>query len=844
MPQAVEARAAQAKEELATLAAAFSRYDGEGKGALNVEDIRKALEDLAMPAGEVDVHQLFEQLDENKDGTIELTEWLDKMPKGAKLRILEKSASDGDYVQFRIPDMKIVYTYTDEAPMLATYSLLPLFRSFCRLGNVKMVKKDISLAARILANFPDSLTPEQRVDDDLDYLGRLATNPAANIIKLPNISASVPQLEAAIHELQEKGFAVPNYPDHPHNAKEADIKARYAKVLGSAVNPVLREGNSDRRVAKPVKEYAKKNPHKVGEWAPTSKSHVAYMTDGDFFGSEQSAIMDSECSVRIELVTEKDTQILKAKTYLLPGEIIDASVMCVSRLRRFYEEQMQTCDKDTLFSLHLKATMMKVSDPVMFGHCVTVFFKKAFEKHKALFAELDIEPTNGLGDVYMKIEGHPKQAEVEADIAACYAERPNLAYVDSRKGITNLHVPSDVIVDASMAAAIRDSGRMWTKEDTLCDAKFVIPDRCYATQYQAIIEDFKANGKLDPRTCGAVSNVGLMAAKAEEYGSHNKTFILEESGTVQVVDRESGNVIFSHKVNEGDIWRMCQTKDIPIQDWVKLAVVRARNSNTPCIFWLTEERAHDKNMISKVNKYLEPLDTSGLDIQILPPCQAMKATLARSRQGLDTISATGNVLRDYLTDMFPILELGTSAKMLSIVPLLAGGGMYETGAGGSAPKHVQQFLKEGHLRWDSLGEFLAMAVSLEDIATKTLNPDARILAETLNNATGKVMNGNKSPKRSVMELDNRGSHYYLALYWAEELSGQTQSPALASRFSKVAAQLKANEAKIVGELIAAEGKPANIGGYYFPDPFLAAQAMRPSPTFNSILDATLASSGW
>mmetsp|Transcript_74436 Transcript_74436/g.193449 ORF Transcript_74436/g.193449 Transcript_74436/m.193449 type:complete len:895 (+) Transcript_74436:101-2785(+) len=842
--EVIEARAAAAKQELAILAQAFARYDGDGSGALNPEELQSALEDLELPAGEFDVHQLFAELDDNKDGTVELTEWLDKLPKGTKLRIVEKANRDGDFVKFSIPDMKIVYTYTDEAPMLATYSLLPVLRAFCRMGNVKILKKDISLAGRILANFPDALSLEQRIEDDLDWMGKLAKNPAANMIKLPNISASVPQLTAAIKELQAKGYPVPDYPTDPKTDEELDVQARYAKVLGSAVNPVLREGNSDRRAAKPVKEYARKHPHKVGAWGPESKSHVAHMTDGDFFSSEQSAVMDKLCSVRIELVTPEGTQVLKAKTSLLPGEIIDASVMRVEPLREFYEQQLQSCDKDVLWSLHLKATMMKVSDPVLFGHAVKVFYKSAFAKHGALFAELGVNPNNGLGDVYAKIQGHPKQAEVEADIMACYDERPQLAYVDSRKGITNLHVPSDVIVDASMAAAVRDSGRMWTKDDTLCDAKFVIPDRCYAGIYDAIVNDCRTHGELNPATSGHTSNVGLMAAKAEEYGSHDKTFEIPADGKVQVVLRKQGTVLFTHDVSQGDVWRMCQTKDAPIRDWVKLAVVRARSSGAPAIFWLTEERAHDRNMIAKVKEYLEFHDTTGLDIRILPPEEAMKETLKRARQGLDTISVTGNVLRDYLTDLFPILELGTSAKMLSVVPLLAGGGMYETGAGGSAPKHVQQFVKEGHLRWDSLGEFLAMAVALEDLSVKADNPDAKILGTTLNEAVGKLMNAGKSPSRKVMQLDNRGSHFYLALYWAEALANQTDSPSLANKFSAVSGQLKASEARILGELISAEGKPVDVGGYYAPDPFLTSQAMRPSATFNSIIDALLAASGW
>jgi len=839
----IDARAQATKRELAILAEAFSRYDGDRSGALCADELQKALQDLDLPAGEADVHKLFGQLDYNKDGTVELAEWLDNLPKGTKLRILDKVTQDGHYVQFTVPDMKIAYTHTDEAPMLATYSLLPVLRAFCGMGNVEIQKKDISVAARILSYFPDVLTPAQRVEDDLDVLGKLAKSPAANIIKLPNISASVPQLTAAIAELQAQGFKLPDYPFNPKTEEERDIAARYAKVLGSAVNPVLREGNSDRRCAAPVKAYAQKNPHKVGAWKPDSKSHVAHMTSGDFFESEVSAVMDKVCSVRIELEHAGGTTVLKPKTPLLAGEVIDASVLRTQALREFYEQQLQSVPDGVLFSLHLKATMMKVSDPVMFGHCVEVFYKSVFEKHAALFQELGVNSKNGLGDVYAKLKGHPKQAEVEADIMACYKERPPLAYVDSRKGITNLHVPSDVIVDASMAAAIRDSGRMWTIDDKLCDAKFVIPDRCYAGIYDACIEDFKQHGALDVATCGHTSNVGLMAAKAEEYGSHDKTFIIPADGTVKVVLRGDDSVVFTHEVKTGDIWRMCQTKDSPIQDWVKLAVVRARSSGAPAIFWLSEHRGHDRNMIKKVEQYLAQHDTEGLDIRILDPPEAMRQTLARARQGQDTISVTGNVLRDYLTDLFPILELGTSAKMLSIVPLLAGGGMYETGAGGSAPKHVQQFVKEGHLRWDSLGEFLATAVSLEDLAGKTRNASAAVLASTLNQAVGDLLTKGKSPKRSVMELDNRGSHFYLALFWAKALAEQTESPELASKFQAVAAQLKASEAKILGELIAAEGRPVDIGGYYRPDPFLASQAMRPSATFNSIIEALQAVSG-
>mmetsp|Transcript_96588 Transcript_96588/g.191448 ORF Transcript_96588/g.191448 Transcript_96588/m.191448 type:complete len:884 (-) Transcript_96588:187-2838(-) len=842
---AVEQRAQAAKRELVILAQAFERYDGDGRGALDAADLQRALQELALPAGEVDVQDLFAALDTNKDGTIELTEWMDQLPAGTKIRILDRFDETGDYVQFSIPDVKIVYTHTDEAPMLATYSLLPVLRAFTRVAGVKIMKKDISVAARIKAAFPDRLTARQRVEDDLSELGALAKVPAANIIKLPNISASVPQLLEAIKELQLQGYAVPDYPANPQNDDEEDVKARYSRVLGSAVNPVLREGNSDRRVAQPVKAYAQAHPHKIGHWSAKSKSHVAHMKGGDFYETEVSAVMKEACSVRVELVTASgEVNVLKPRTPLLEGEIIDASVMRVAKLREFYEHEMQATEPDELFSLHLKATMMKVSDPIMFGHAVTVFFKKAFEKHAELFKELGVNPNNGLGDVYAKISGHAKQAEVEADVTACYAERPALAYVDSRRGITNLHVPSDVIIDASMAAAIRDSGCMWTKDDTLRDSKFVIPDRCYATIYDAIIKDCKKNGAFDVSKMGATANVGLMAAKAEEYGSHDKTFEIPADGKVKVVNRDTGAVIFSHEVAAGDIWRMCQTKDSPIQDWVKLAVVRARATGVPAIFWLSSERAHDQQIIAKVQEYLKLHDTTGLDIRILAPEDAMKATLERARAGLDTISVTGNVLRDYLTDLFPILELGTSAKMLSIVPLLAGGSMFETGAGGSAPKHVQQLQKDGHLRWDSLGEFLAMAEALEDLSRKTRNPEAMVLADTLNSAVGNILNKGKSPKRKVMELDNRGSHFYLALYWSKALASQNNSTFLQERFKPVAAQLAASEAKIIGELISVEGKPADLGGYHYPDPFLVSQVMRPSATFNSIIDALLASSGW
>eukprot|EP00392_Amoebophrya_sp_AT5.2_P000628 g629.t1 len=859
----IEKRAEAAKKELATLAQWFARYDGEGTGALNSTQLQQALKDLELPAGELDVAELFKQLDANNDGTIELAEWLDNLPKGTRISILDQEKNkSGGWVQFTMPEVKVMYTQTDEAPMLATFSLLPILRAYCRHGGVKIMKRDISVAARIKATFPDYLQPDQRVEDELALLGDLAKTPAANIVKLPNVSASVPQLLGAIQELQEKGYSVPDYPANP----EEDIKSRYAKVLGSAVNPVLREGNSDRRVAKPVKDFARKNPHKVGKWTPDSKSHVHSMKDGDFFSSEKSFVNGSDPdSVQIVLEgADGSTTVLKNKTSLLPNEIIDSSRMSVQNLNEMIEESLNSTEPGTIWSLHLKATMMKISDPIMFGHAVKVYYKDVFAKHgDLLFNELKVNVNNGLGDVYAKIAGHPKEAEIKADIDAVYQKRPEIAYVDSHKGITNLHVPSDVIVDASMAAAVRDSGRMWDKDDKLVDSKFVIPDRSYAGIYQAIIDDCKANGELDVTKVGATSNVGLMAAKAEEYGSHDKTFEIPHAGKVKVILKSTKETVFEHDVNQGDIWRMCQTKNEPIQDygetrcspltftiwshhkgWVKLAVNRAKASGATAIFWLDEHRAHDANVIAKVEEYLKLHDTEGLDLRIMAPALAMKETLKIAREGKDVITVTGNVLRDYLTDLFPILELGTSAKMLSIVPLLAGGGMFETGAGGSAPKHVQQFLKEGHLRWDSLGEFLAMGVAIEDLGQKTENKEAVVLAQSLNTAVGKLLDLNKSPKRTVMQLDNRGSHFYIALYWAEALANQNESAHLRDRFTSVYAQLRDNEARILGELLAVEGKQTDVGGYWHPDPFLASQAMRPSPTFNSIIDATLAASGF
>jgi isocitrate dehydrogenase len=733
---------------------------------------------------------------------------------------------------------KIVYTMTDEAPALATHSLLPIIRAFTATSGIEFEPKDISLAGRIIANFPENLTASQKQGDALAELGELAKAPEANIIKLPNISASLPQLTAAIKELQDHGYNVPDFPEDPKNDAEKAIKARYAKVLGSAVNPVLREGNSDRRVAAPVKEYARKNPHSMGAWTADSKTHVASMTSGDFYASERSHVMQQAGDVRIELVSaDGETTVLKEKTSLQVGEVIDAAVLNCRVLREFVAREIDDAmAKGVLLSLHLKATMMKVSDPIIFGHAVEVFFKDVYEKYAAKFRELGIEPNNGLGDVYAKIANLPEaeQTAIKADIEAVYKVRPQLAMVDSGKGITNLHVPSDVIIDASMPAAIRSSGRMWGPDGKLHDMKAIIPDRCYAGVYQETINFCKANGAFDVTTMGNVANVGLMAQKAEEYGSHDKTFEIPTAGTVRVVDA-TGTALLEHSVEQGDIWRMCQTKDAPIRDWVKLAVNRARATGSPAIFWLDEKRAHDANLIKKVNEYLPEHDTNGLDIRILSPVEATRLSCQRCKAGLDTISVTGNVLRDYLTDLFPILELGTSAKMLSIVPLLAGGGLFETGAGGSAPKHVQQFLEEGHLRWDSLGEFLALAVSLEDLGTKTGDSKALVLAETLNAATGKFLDNDKSPSRSVNELDNRGSHFYLALYWAEALAAQTKDVELQRQFAPLAKLLAENETQIVDELNAAQGSPVDIGGYYHPDAKKTEAAMRPSATLNDAL---------
>ncbi len=738
------------------------------------------------------------------------------------------------------PSAKIIYTITDEAPALATYAFLPIIQTFTEPANVEVETSDISLAGRIIANFPEKLTESQRQPDALTELGELAKTPEANIIKLPNISASIPQLTEAIEELQAHGYNIPDYPEDPKSEAEKAIKTRYAKVLGSAVNPVLREGNSDRRVAAPVKEYARQNPHRMGAWSADSKSHVSHMDDGDFYGSEQSVVLKEAGNVKIEFVgTDGTSTVLKAKTPVLAGEVIDASVMHVQALREFYATQIADAKaQDVLLSLHVKATMMKVSDPVIFGHAVTVFFKDVFEKYGDLFAEIGVDPDNGLGDVYAKIQSLPaeQQEAIKADIQATYAKQPELAMVNSDKGITNLHVPSDVIVDASMAAAIRDSGKMWGPDGKLQETKFMIPDRSYAQMYQVVFDFCKANGAFDPTTMGNVANVGLMAQKAEEYGSHDKTFEMSAAGTVRVVD-DAGKTLMEHSVAAGDIWRMCQTKDLPIQDWVKLAVDRAKATGSPSIFWLDKQRAHDANLIQKVEQYLAAYDTSGLDIQIMSPVDAMRYTLERAKAGKDTISVTGNVLRDYLTDLFPILELNTSAKMLSIVPLLAGGGLFETGAGGSAPKHVEQFVDEGHLRWDSVGEYLALAVSLEDLGRKTGNAKALVLADALNQATGQYLINRKAPSRRVKELDNRGSHFYLTLFWAEALANQDKDADLKAKFAPLAQALHENEAKIVNELNGAQGHAVDIGGYYQPDGTKASEAMRPSPTFNTILAA-------
>ena len=733
----------------------------------------------------------------------------------------------------------IIYTKTDEAPALATYSFLPIVEAFCKAAGIRIETRDISLAGRIIASFPDYLSADQQIADALAELGEMAKTPDANIIKLPNISASIPQLKATIKELQAAGLALPDYPDEPANDKEKDAKARYDKIKGSAVNPVLREGNSDRRAPAPVKEYARNNPHSMGEWSADSKSHVASMTEGDFYGSEQSTTLDKADDVKITFTAKSgETTVLKASTPVLAGEVIDASVMSQSALAAFLNKEIAAAKKEgVLLSVHLKATMMKVSDPIIFGQAVKVFFAPLFEKFGDTLDEIGFDPNNGLGALYGRLDSLSAdvKADIEATIADCYAQGPDIAMVDSDKGITNLHVPSDVIIDASMPACIRSSGKMWNADGKLADTKAIIPDRCYSGVYQETIDFCKKHGAFDPTTMGSVSNVGLMAQKAEEYGSHDKTFQITEAGTVKVSD-QAGNVLLEHEVNEGDIWRMCQAKDAPIQDWVKLAVTRARATGLPAVFWLNEERAHDRQIIAKVNKYLPDHDTSGLEIHIMSPVEATRFSLERIKEGLDTISVTGNVLRDYLTDLFPILEVGTSAKMLSIVPLMNGGGLFETGAGGSAPKHVQQLLEQNYLRWDSLGEFLALAASLEHLAVTQGNDKSQVLADTLDQATSKLLKNNKSPSRKLGSLDNRGSHFYIALYWAQGLAAQTKDSELSAQFEALAKALNDKEDAIVAELNGAQGNPADAGGYYLFNDELASAIMRPSATLNKLID--------
>lgn len=735
----------------------------------------------------------------------------------------------------------IIWTWTDEAPALATLSFLPIVQAFLKSTGIGVETWDISLAGRILANFPEYLTEEQRIPDYLTQMGALTLLPEANIIKLPNISASVPQLTDAIRELQAKGYKVPDYPENPKTDAEREIHAKYSKVLGSAVNPVIRQGNADRRSPISVKEYARRHPIKMGAWRPDSRTHVAHMAGGDFYESERSLTMTEQAHARYEFVAADGTvQTLKEHMPLSEGAILDTSVMNVRALRSFYAEQIEDARRQgVLLSLHLKATMMKVSDPVLFGHAVSVYFSAVFEKHADTFRELGVNPDNGVGDLYAKIQSLPeaKRKEIEADINAVYAERPSLAMVDSDKGITNLHYPNLVIIDASMPAMIRDSGCMWGPDGKLHDTKAMLPDRCYATLYKAIVEDCKKHGAFDQTTMGSVPNVGLMAQEAEEYGSHDKTFIAAGAGVIRVVNEQSGRTLLEQKVEAGDIFRSCRTTDAAIRDWVKLAVRRARLTNTPAVFWLDANRAHDREVIRKVEVYLKENDTSGLDIRILDPVAAMNFSLERIRKGLDTISVGGNVIRDYLTDLFPILEIGTSGKVWSIVPLLAGGGLFETGAGGSAPKHVQQFQKEGYLRWDSLGEFLGLEASLEHLGTTFKNEQAMLLAETLDQAIGKLLDNNKSPARKVGEIDNRGSHFYIALYWAEALAAQTKDRAMQERFAGVAQQLRDNEATINAELLGAQRKSVDMGGYYFPDLAKTSAAMRPSPTLNAIIDA-------
>ena len=736
-------------------------------------------------------------------------------------------------------EQKIIYTETDEAPRLATYSLLPIIKAFSDAAGIQVETRDISLAGRIIATFPEMLSPEQRISDDLAELGLLTGDPAANIIKLPNISASNPQIHEAVKELQGKGYNLPDYPEEPVNDAEREIQARYDTVKGSAVNPVLREGNSDRRAAPAVKDYAKKHPHSMGVWSTSSKSHVAHMSAGDFYGSELSTNMQQDDVLTIEFVSASgDTTVLVSDLAVSQGEIVDAAFMSKKALCDFYAEQIAGTEDGVLFSLHLKATMMKVSDPIIFGHAVKAFYKDAFAKHGALFDQLGVDANNGIGDAYEKIKSLPadQQAAVRADLDACFASGPDMAMVDSDRGISNLHVPSDIIVDASMPAAIRESGKMWAPDGDLRDMKAVIPDRCYAGVYAETINDCRANGAFDPTTMGSTSNVGLMAQKAEEYGSHNTTFEARGNGLMRTLN-SAGDILHSHNVEEGDIWRLCRVKDAPVQDWIKLAVNRGKATGAQVIFWLDENRAHDQQLIAKISQYLPQHDTAGLDIKILEPAAATRHTLAVMREGRDTISVTGNVLRDYLTDLFPILELGTSAKMLSIVPLIEGGGLFETGAGGSAPKHVQQFEKEGHLRWDSLGEFLALGASFEHLAHTFNNSAAKLLGDTLNDAIGEFLESNKSPSRKVNELDNRGSHFYLAKYWAEAMSRQSVDSALADRFAVLAKALGDNEDAINEELLAAQGEPVDVGGYYSPDPDKVDKAMRPSATLNAAITA-------
>ncbi|MBG90635.1 MAG: isocitrate dehydrogenase (NADP(+)) [Actinobacteria bacterium] len=732
----------------------------------------------------------------------------------------------------------IIYTKVDEAPALATYSFLPIIQAYTKDTGIEIETRDISLSGRIIANFSSYLTPEQQQADHLSELGELAKTKEANIIKLPNISASIPQLKAAIQELQEQGYAIPNYPDEPSNDEETQIQAKYAKVLGSAVNPVLREGNSDRRAPKSVKNYAKKNPHHMGEWTPESGAHVAHMNNGDFFSNEQSTTISNATKVRIQFKDQQgNTQVLKDNIAIQEKEVIDATFMSINALGQFLEDQIQDAkDKNLLFSLHMKATMMKISDPIIFGQAVKAYFKPVFEAHQATFEALGINPNNGFQDVEAKIKTLPEaeQAQIQSDIQKCYQQQAKLAMVNSDKGITNLHVPSDIIIDASMPAMIRESGKMWGPDGQLQDAKAIIPDRCYAGVYQATIDDCKQNGAYNPSEMGSVSNVGLMAQKAEEYGSHDKTFQAPNNGEISVID-EQNNSIFTHSVEKGDIWRMCQVKDAPIKDWVKLAITRAKASGSPAVFWLNDQRAHDRQLIKKVTTYLKDHDTQDCEIHIMSPIEATKFSIQRIREGKDTISVTGNVLRDYNTDLFPILELGTSAKMLSIVPLMNGGGLFETGAGGSAPKHVQQFEQEGHLRWDSLGEFLALSASFEHFANVTGNTKASILAQTLDTATGQFLDEKKSPSRKVGELDNRGSHFYLTLYWAQALAKQNDDPEIKAKFATIAQQLQDNEEKIVTELAQAQGHQEDVGGYYRPNCEKAKKAMRPSPTFNQLL---------